>query len=112
MDTGFSAFVREVLRFWIRSSSVCQLRSMLEYSSMRNTATCKPIRVLRLDYGERLDLAKISVICSPELTQPVIETLSGSQATDLAVCKVCGGRLTKERYANISVTPLHGFLGF
>jgi hypothetical protein len=110
MDTGFSAFVREVLRFWIRSSSVCQLRSMLECSSMRNTATCRPIRVLLLDYGERLDLAKISVICSPELTEP--ETLLGSQATDLAVCKVCGGRLTKERYANISVMPLHGFLGF
>jgi hypothetical protein len=29
MDTDFSVFVREVLRFWIRSSSVCGLRFML-----------------------------------------------------------------------------------
>jgi len=95
MDPGFSVVVRDVLRFWIRSSSVCQLRSMLECSSMRNTATCRPIRVLLLDYGERLDLAKISIICSRELTQPVSETLLGSQTTGVAVCKVCGGKASK-----------------
>jgi hypothetical protein len=85
--------------------------------SMRNNAhgsqlLCKPIRVLLLDYGERLDLAKICIICRRELTQPVIETLLGSQTTGVAVCKVCGGRLTKERDANVSVMPSHGFLGF
>jgi hypothetical protein len=72
----------------------------------------EPILVLLLDYEERLDLAKISVICRLEMTQPVIETLLRTQSTGVAVCKVCGGRLIKMRYANVSVMPSHGFLGF
>jgi hypothetical protein len=73
----------------------------------------KPIRVLLLDDGERLDLAKISVLCSRELTQPVSETLLGFQSTAVVLsAKFAGGRLTKTRDANISILPSHGFLGF
>jgi hypothetical protein len=66
-----------------------------------------------LDYGERLDLAEISVICCSrvEVTQQVIEPLLGYQSTGVAVCKLAGERLTKGPYANVSVMPLHGFLG-